>query len=117
MISQESTMRLYTAYDRGAIINNDEFISDATRIVLVSRLLDKWVTTRESNLRLMVNHIIIISNMFGETGLYTLYEYISNFRECIPALLTILYFMGTIDKPAYLDIELYDALLNLENER
>jgi hypothetical protein len=110
-------MRLYTAYDRGHIINNDEFISDASRIVLVSRLLSKWVELKESNLRLMVNHIIIINNIFGETGLYTLYEYVSNFRECIPALLTTLYFMGTIDKPAYLDSDLLLALNNLENER
>lgn len=110
-------MRLYTSYiGSGDIINNDEFISDATRIVLATRILGKWVDNQQAPLRLLLNHIIIIDNTFGEEGMYALYEYVDNFKDCVPALLTVLYFMGKVDKPAFVDYALLNELNTLDKQ-
>lgn len=110
-------MRLYTSYiGSGDIINNDEFISDATRIVLATRILGKWVDNQQAPLRLLLNHIIIIDNTFGEEGMYALYEYVDNFKDYIPALLTVLYFMGKVGKPAFVDYDLLNELNALDKQ-
>jgi hypothetical protein len=110
-------MRLYTSYIGGGdIINNDEFISDATRIVLATRILGKWVDNQQAPLRLLLNHIIIIDNTFGEDGMYALYEYVDNFKDCVPALLTVLYFMGKVSKPAFVDYDLLNKLNTLDKQ-
>ena len=111
MIAEESMRRLYSAYDQGFIINNDEFMSDAARIVLTTRLLSKWVDNGTTPLRLLVNHITLIRNVFGEEGMYALYEYVANFPDCVPPLLTILHYMGLIGKPAFIE---YDLMLELD---
>ena len=111
-------MRLYTSYIGGGdIINNDEFISDATRIVLATRILGKWVDNQQAPLRLLLNHIIIIDNAFGEEGMYALYEYVDNFKDCVPALLTVLYFMGKVGKPAFVDYVLLNELNTLDKQK
>ena len=114
MIAEESIRRLYSAYDKGFIINNAEFMSDAARIVLTARLLSKWVDNGAAPLRLLINHITIIRNVFGEEGMYALYEYIANFQDCVPPLLTILFFMGLIERPSIADSVLLETLAEME---
>lgn len=114
MLSEETMKRLMIAYDAGPMFNVDDFTEDAQRIVLVAKLIDKWILNKETNLRLMVNHVTIIINTFGDTGLYALYEYIDSFKECIPCVLTILYFMKKIDRPAIYDTVLLTELQNLD---
>ena len=117
VLNEQTMMRLYTSYiGSGDIINNDEFISDATRIVLATRILGKWVDNQQAPLRLLLNHIIIIDNTFGEEGMYALYEYVDNFKDCVPALLTVLYFMGKVVKPAFVDYDLLNELNTLDKQ-
>lgn len=117
MLNDQTMMRLYTSYiGSGDIINNDEFISDATRIVLATRILGKWVDNQQAPLRLLLNHIIIIDNTFGEEGMYALYEYVDNFKDYVPALLTVLYFMGKVGKPAFVDYDLLNELNALDKQ-
>ena len=118
MLNSETMKRLYIAYDRGGpLINNEEFVSDASRIVLVSRLIGKWVETKDTNLRLIINHIVIIENVFGDVGLYALYEYIGNYKECVYSMLTVLYYMNKVPKPVFVDYELLDSLYAMEISR
>ena len=117
VLNDQTMMRLYTSYiGSGDIINNDEFISDATRIVLATRILGKWVDNQQAPLRLLLNHIIIIDNTFGEEGMYALYEYVDNFKDYVPALLTVLYFMGKVGKPAFVDYDLLNELNALDKQ-
>jgi hypothetical protein len=43
----------------------DEFYSDVNRIKYIKRLFRKYFTTGELKDRLILNHIIILSNVFG----------------------------------------------------
>jgi hypothetical protein len=113
MLEQETMRRLMLAYDSGPFVAKD-FKDDAKRIVLIARLIDRWLSNSDTNLRLMVNHVVIIENVFGETGIYAIYEYISNFPECIAPLKSVLYFMGRIDQPSMYDVDLFEALEELD---
>lgn len=105
------------AYNTGHLFDSNEFQEDAHRIVLVAKLIDRWLTGKLCNYRLLVNHIVIIENTFGETGIYALYEYISNFPKCVPSLLAVLYFMNRISKPSVYDESLLNVLEELSNEQ
>lgn len=117
MLSDETMRRLMLAYDTGHLFDSSEFVIDAGRIVLIAKLIDRWMASNESNLRLLINHIIIIENTFGETGLYALYEYIGQFKECVPALLSVLFYMGKISRPSVYDVELLNKLEEMNNDR
>lgn len=112
MLTDETMRRLVIAYENGPIVSRD-FKADAKRIVLVARLIDKWLNEGNTNFMLMVNHVRIIENVFGETGMFAVYEYISNFPNCVPSLASILYYMGKIGKPAIYDTDLYDILTEI----
>jgi hypothetical protein len=64
MISVEMLNRLYEAYDRPCFTVED-FEEDAMRIVFVSRLLSKYHRNRSVNVRLLLNHIVVLRNVFG----------------------------------------------------
>ena len=52
-------------YDNPQCVDIDEFYSDVNRIKYIKRLFRKYVTTGELKDRLILNHIIILSNVFG----------------------------------------------------
>ena len=53
------------AYDNPHCLDIDEFHSDLKRIRYVRRLLDRYCNRGELNERLILNHIVILYNMFG----------------------------------------------------
>ena len=106
MLSEYTKSRLLESYSQTKSFTTDEFISDANRIVLIAKIIDKWLLKGECNYRLLLNHVIIIKNTFGATGLYALYEYADNFKPLIPAVTSICYYLGYISRPAIYDVEL-----------
>jgi hypothetical protein len=52
------------AYDRPNCIMS-EFEEDLSRIKYIKRLIKRYKTTRELKERLILNHIIVLSNVFG----------------------------------------------------
>ena len=62
----DSNFLIYTAkcYDRPHILQS-EFEADLSRIKYVKKLLKRYRQTGECNERLILNHIIILSNCFG----------------------------------------------------
>ena len=52
-------------YDNPQCVDIDEFYSDVNRIKYIKRLFRKYNTTGELKDRLILNHIIILSNVFG----------------------------------------------------
>lgn len=108
MLSNMTKDRLLESYSQYNTFTTDEFLSDANRIVLIAKIIDKWHLKGECNYRLLLNHAIIIKNAFGSAGLYALYEYADNFKTLIPAVTSICYYLGYIPKPALYDVELYN---------
>lgn len=113
MLPDETMNRLMLSYKTGHLFDSVEFVEDAQRIVLIAKLIDKWLKNGDTNFRLMLNHITIIENTFGEVGFYALYEYIDQFRECVPSLLSVLFYMGKISRPSIYDVALLERLNEL----
>ena len=116
MLSESTKNRLLESYAQYNSFTSDEFLSDANRIVLIAKIIDKWNLKGECNYRLLLNHAIIIKNSFGETGLYALYEYADNFKTLIPAVTSICYYLGYINPPALYDVDLLNKFIALNNQ-
>jgi hypothetical protein len=52
-------------YDNPQCLDLDEFHSDLNRIKYLKRLFKRYVTTGELKERLILNHIIVLYNVFG----------------------------------------------------
>jgi hypothetical protein len=52
-------------YDNPQCVDIDEFYSDINRIKYLKRLLKRYKTTGELKDRLVLNHVIVLSNVFG----------------------------------------------------
>ena len=55
-------------YDNPNCTSADEFEEDLNRVKYVKRLLNRYVEKNSLKTRLLLNHIIILSNVFGTTG-------------------------------------------------
>jgi len=52
-------------YDNPQCLDIDEFYSDINRIKYLKRLLKRYKTTGELKDRLILNHVIVLNNVFG----------------------------------------------------
>lgn len=66
----ESNALLYAAkcYDNPQCFDTVEFYEDMNRFKYVKRLLNKYEEVGELKERLILNHIIVLNNVFGTTG-------------------------------------------------
>jgi len=55
-------------YDNPQCMSEEEFDEDLNRIKYIKRLFYRYEKTRELKLRLILNHIIILNNVFGSEG-------------------------------------------------
>jgi hypothetical protein len=84
------------AYDKPHIITS-EFEEDLKRIKYVKRLLRKYKQTGDFKERLILNHVIILSNCFGvEATVNMLFFKVD--KEDYPLLKTILIFLNYLPK-------------------
>ena len=59
-------------YDNPSCVDEAEFLSDLKRFKYLKRLFIKYDTSGELKMRLIINHIIILSNVFGVDASTTL---------------------------------------------
>jgi len=59
-------------YDNPSCVDEAEFLDDLKRFRYLKRLFRKYDTSGELKLRLIINHIIILSNVFGVDATTTL---------------------------------------------
>ena len=59
-------------YDNPSCVDEAEFLDDMKRFRYLKRLFRKYDTSGELKLRLIINHIIILSNVFGVDATTTL---------------------------------------------
>ena len=99
------------SYDRPHILQQ-EFEDDLKRIKYVKRLLRKYRQTGEFKERLVLNHVIILSNVFGvEPTVNMLFFKID--EEDYPALKTILLFLNFM--PDRFDVSFNKYILKQED--
>jgi hypothetical protein len=87
----ETNFVLYAAkhYDNPECFDTDEFFSDLKRFKYIKRLFNKYQESGELKERLIINHIIILYNVFGVAAATRMlffrlnghYEYLKPFLE------------------------------------
>ena len=59
-------------YDNTSCVDEQEFLDDMKRFKYLKRLFRKYDTSKELKSRLIINHIIVLSNVFGVDATTTL---------------------------------------------
>jgi len=107
----EENLFLYAAkhYHNPKFIDAEEFQEDLKRFKYIKRLLNRYFETGKLSERLILNHLIVVFNVFGiEAGLNIL-ELKLNDKHW-PVIKPFLLFLKTVDKDALADIETDSAV-------
>jgi len=105
-------------YDNPQAVTKDDFESDLKRIRYIKRLLKRYKNTGELKIHLIMNHLIILFNVFNEAAVPLLFYNLE--RELWPIVKSFLIYLKRI--PEYpktqmdaigFDQECLDQLNNL----
>ena len=80
-------------YDNPTFTKEQEFLDDLKRFKYLKRLFRRYTLTSEIKVRLIVNHIIVLQNVFGVEAAVTLLLYKVD-KNYWSALKTILDYLG-----------------------
>ena len=81
-------------YDNPQAVTKDDFESDLKRIRYIKRLLKRYKNTGELKIHLILNHLIILFNVFHEAAVPLLFY---NLEEDLwPAIKSFLVFLNRI---------------------
>ena len=102
-------------YDNPQSEGEKEFNDDLKRFKYIKRLLRKYYETNILKERLLLNHIIVLNNVFGTTASTTLLLFKIQ-QEYWPALKSFLIFLNTITEDELDHIERDEEVLKLLRE-
>ena len=88
----ESNVLLYAArfYDNPNCYDTVEFYDDLKRVSYIKRLFNKYKETGELKDRLVLNHLLVLFNVFGEFSNEILFLKLSNYLDIlVPFLICI----------------------------
>ena len=91
-------------YDNPQAITMEDFQSDLKRIRYVKRLLKKYKNTGELKTHLILNHLIILFNVFSDATVPSLFYNLE--RELWPAIKSFLLFLNRF--PEYPRTQIHD---------
>ena len=92
-------------YDNPQCTSTEEFYEDIRRFRYLKRLLKRYNRTGELRERLILNHIIILSNVFGVSNAIKMLQYKID-DDYWPVLKTCLLYLDYIDEEWEVDIAL-----------
>lgn len=81
-------------YDNPQALTKDDFEDDLKRIKYIKRLLKKYKNTNELKTHLVLNHLIVLFNVFGEACVPLLFFNLE--KELWPAIKSFLIFLDRI---------------------
>ena len=92
-------------YDNPSCVDEQEFLDDMKRFKYLKRLFRKYDTSKELKSRLIINHIIVLANVFGVDAATTLLFFKID-KEHWSMLKTILIFLNYMPEEELIDVEL-----------
>ena len=92
-------------YNNPSDIDRQEFEDDMKRFKYLKRLFRKYDTSKEFKSRLIINHIIVLSNMFGIDASTTLLFFKID-KQHWSILKTILIFLNYMPEKDLIDIKI-----------
>ena len=81
-------------YDNPQSVTTDDFEADLKRIRYVKRLLKRYKNTGELKVHLILNHLIILFNVFNEAAVPLLFYHLE--EELWPAIKSFLIFLNRL---------------------
>ena len=97
-------------YDNPADVNSQEFDDDMKRFKYLKRLFRKYESSKEFKARLIVNHIIILANVFGIDAATTLLFFKID-KQHWGMLKTILIFLNYMPDGELIDVEVNQDIM------
>ena len=91
-------------YDNPSCVDEQEFLDDMKRFKYLKRLFRKYDTSKEFKSRLIINHIIILANVFGIDATTTLLFFKID-KQHWSILKTILIFLNYMPEDEMIDLE------------
>lgn len=103
----ESTFLLYASkyYDNPQCTDISEFEEDLKRFQYLRKLFGRYRQDNDLKERLILNHLIIIYNVFGPEATNMLFMKLHEFHDCLKPFVEYLNFMPTIIQ--YEDVSLH----------
>ena len=99
-------------YDNPQCEGEKEFHDDMKRFKYIKRLLKKYKISGELKERLLINHIIILRNLFGNEACVTLLLFKTQ-KEYLRTLRSFLFFLNMIREDELTNISLDDHALEI----
>jgi hypothetical protein len=86
-------------YSNPSCVDEKEFLDDMKRFKYLKRLFRKYDTSKELKMRLIINHIIILANVFGVEAATTLlfFKIEKNHWSILKSFLIFLHYMPEND--------------------
>ena len=97
-------------YDNPSCIDEQEFLDDMKRFKYLKRLFRKYDTSKELKSRLIINHIIVLANVFGVDAATTLLFFKID-RQHWPILKTILVYLHYMPENDMTDIKINQSVM------
>lgn len=110
MILTESTFLLYASkhYDNPQCSDISEFEEDLKRFQYLRKLFGRYRQDNDLKERLILNHLIIIYNVFGPEATNMLFMKLHEFHDCLKPFVEYLNFMPQV-------IQYEDVLISRNN--
>lgn len=94
-----------------------EFVEDLKRIVYIKRLLNQYLDKGELRERLIINHLIVLHNVFGPYASILLFFKLSEYQSLLKTFLTFLNLMPEIIEYVDSDVDnVYNNQLSLDKD-
>ena len=97
-------------YDNPLCVDEKEFLDDMKRFKYLKRLFRKYETSKDLKMRLVINHIIILANVFGVDAATTLLFFKIE-KNHWPLLKTFLVFLGYMPENDLIDIPIIHTIM------
>jgi len=114
----ESNVLLYAArfYDNPNCYDTVEFYDDLKRVSYIKRLFNKYKETGELKDRLVLNHLLVLFNVFGEFANKILFLKLSNYLDIlVPFLVCINRCPTQIENIGIDNKTIYPSSINMDN--
>ena len=92
-------------YDNPSCVDEQEFLDDMKRFKYLKRLFRKYDTSKEFKSRLIINHVIILANVFGIEAATTLLFFKID-KQHWSILKTVLIFLNYMPENEMVDLDI-----------
>ena len=96
-------------YDNPQAITKEDFFEDLSRFKYIKKLLRRYVKSGELKTTLLINHFIIVFNVFNDAALPLLFFKIE--KELWPLVKTFITFLGRL--PEYPKSDIHNIKIDL----